>query len=212
MSFGKSAGTDELVYFMPIKETQSPQTIEEIIEAAPELEEVRSQVLMSEQELIQSIAIHKNIHTRPISKKEYDDFVYMLKNQETLDGKPLFQFELSALAKVIKENFEKFSPSTELSPVIEDNLNETMHMDSAFKMKFEAKADELRSPYITQKADEVPHLYSPSEKVQLKSKGLAFLSLASASVSQPEVTATPKQRIRENFIHPMLKYGLIKRK
>ncbi len=217
--FGKLTFIDspDTKIFVPVKEaiTTAVETSEQVATGDPYAQTtwddpVFNPYLLSKEELKNEIAQHKELHLRPMSNTEYNSYVKMLKDQRDQTGKDLFKYQLAAIARVIKENFDKFFPQVELDYQVGANLDWHQEVNGVLFPQYEEALDKYRGPFVIAKAEEVAQLYSTEERARLRSLGVAFLGEKFSSLSDVEVTKRTTKKFK--YQHPMLKYNLIRGK
>lgn len=223
--FGNLGNKDYVSYTPTVEEKLTPEQVSAIILArgGGDLNIIEYSAdrgpavpIVTEGTLEERLQLDKMRHIRPMSQKEYDDLLFVLKTKELKDHTPVYQYELSAIAKVIKENFAKFLPKTELDAVVDDYFYEIVNLDPAFNQRFEDALIKYRDPFALFKAEDKFSLYTAEEKNFLKSQGIAFINYSPEVIQAVEtvniINKATKAISKEAYIHPMLRYGLIKGK
>lgn len=174
--------------------------------------------LITPDQLKNEIGVYSAQHTRPISDKEYAQFLEMLKSGKDNYGNPLYGYQKSAIARVLKENTLKYFPSLTLDPVIETALKDTTELNNALRSLYHEALEKFRDTFVTTKATDMENLYSPEEINRLRGMAIAFVGENYKSYETPEVMVATRQitaarsYVKEGFQHPMLRYNLINKK
>ena len=174
--------------------------------------------LMSVSEMKKQIAIGKEFHKRPMSDLEYNHLVSLLQNQKDATGNLLYKHDLAAIARVIKENFEKFFPSLSLDYNVSNSLEFHQEVDHILIDMYDEAVNKYRQPFSTTTAEEVKSNYTPDEIVRLRNLGVAFTTGKYAVYDTVETLLVESGDIsRDSFVkrsfqHPLLKYNLLKGK
>lgn len=201
--------------------TVNPEDISQTIENSSEsllLDPVEDFKLESPQSLKNEIAQYKELHLRPMSQSEYSRLVKTLKDQVSETGAALYRYQVGAIARVIKENFEKWFPSVELDYQVNASLEHLYEIDHILKTQYHETLEKYRDAFTSSTAEEVAALYTDEEKKRLRGLGMAFLGdkwkyldLPLLKDTKKEVSAPFKFNAPE-YQHPMLKQGLLKSK
>lgn len=167
------------------------------------------------EQLKNNINLSKELHLRPMSDSEYNQYLNMLVTGRDVYGKNLFKHELAGIARVIKENFLKFMPSTTLDPQVDRSLEFHAEIDPLLGNLYLDSLDKYRDVFTTTRAEEVMDLYTVDEKKRLRGIGLAFTDPKFSMLDEmnPEAQEMVVKKVETlNYAHPMLKYNLIKGK
>jgi hypothetical protein len=197
---------EQVKIFTPVKEAQQFTTVtsEQLLDVAPtefiQPETIKSLPLHSKQSLLSSIETASILHKRPMADSEYDSFLDMIKTGQDFKGNIIFNYQKAALARIIKENYIKFFPQSILDNEVTLNLSETLNLSLIMKDNYEAALNNYRETFIKNKAEDVFEKYSPEEKQRFKLLGIAFTG------SDIEISK------KLMYTHPMLRYGLIRKK
>lgn len=217
MSTVSSGGGGFQPVFIKLTSPELTQSSEGTALNEPTWQETIQYNLFTAQELKNEIAQEKQFHLRPISDNEYSQILTMLKTGKDQYGKSLYQYQKAALARVVKENVEKWFPDLLLDEAFDEALKSHESIDSALRSLYLEALEGYRDPYITTKAEEVVNLYNPEEVQRLRSQGIAFLdesfkNYESIKTFGPNPLPIPESYVKKSFQHPMLKYNLVKGK
>lgn len=209
---------DQVVYF-PIKGdlVTGPKGSIDVIETIQPGSIAHSQLgqgfVITPEALKQDIEMHKDLHIRPMSDHEYEDLFMIIQTNQTKDGQTIFSHERAAIARIIKENFSKFFPDVTLDNIVIEAMNEITEIDAVMREKYFEALNKWRESFITKSAEDVFTYYTPEEKKRLKEKGIAFLDLKIEEDIPKDIKPPIKPSMATStYIHPMIKYGLIKGK
>ena len=182
--------------------------VEEMQEIVPDF------YLFTPTQLKNEISIASQFHIRPMSDREYNQYLEMIRTQVDPKGMQLFKHDIAAIARIIKENYLKYFPTTQLDPLIENTLKLHYEIRDVLKTTYEEALESFREPFVVTKAEEVESLYTPDEIQRLRSLGLSFNEEKFSAYDQVRtmLPSTPVSLNKKAYEHPMLKYNLLKGK
>ena len=233
----------DVVEQIPVKLTPKiplvEQTAKEIIDVTDEPEFHFEELLYGP---LQAEEISKNLaqsHQRPLSNSEYQHLLDLLDRGYHLDTQaPVYDHEKAAIALVVNGNFLKFYGDYVQDPLIRDAFQVAGTLTKAFAPDV-SQAQMKLTDQLRVKAESVPEKYTDSEKVDLKTRGIAFANLVAkpepekitlVSPDAPEMMPTKTIETRASSLqhpmahmarreaikqvtktpaHPMLSFGLI---
>lgn len=168
-------------------------------------------------ENIESITSYSvNEHLRPISGKEYEKLINILKTSfDPETNEPVYLFERGAIARVLFENYKKFAPDVSIDTIVNETINELVKLPYAFRDKHIAAWEKWKLPFkVAAESSKYRDLYSAEEKLDLAERGIAFKSLLEKKMTLPEPVVAPVIETipLPSNVHPMLKLGLVRRR
>jgi hypothetical protein len=170
--------------------------------------------IFTPEELKNAITMGKAFHLRPMSDAEYNSNINALKTQRNYQGRQLLKYELAALARVVKENFEKFYPKVALDYEVDNSLEFHFELDSIFTDTYNDVVEQLRGVYATSTAEESLNSYTLPEKKRLRATGTAFVGPTFKMLDEMEAAQTLLKSVEGKTVyqHPLLKYNMLKGK
>ena len=187
----QGADFGELVTFMPIKAwtpvaTQSSATVVDV--SLEQVDPTKTGALtFAPEQLKKDMESSAHFHQRKLTSEEYDKYLEALKTTKNELGQDLYKYELAALARALKENFHKFAPDVTLDAIIETRFMEASELDPVFRDRYLETVEKYRGKFNT--APLIKTMVEPDSK---------------------DPYDAPKKA--DKYIHPMLRYGLVKRK
>lgn len=162
-------------------------------------------------ELSNEIALYRKQHLRPMSDYEYNQYLQMIKEKKTLSGKQLFNHDVAAIARVVKENYDNFFPGATLDPAITNMISYHTEIDELLKDRYYDSLQRYRDAFVSQKATDVPDLYTNEEKTRLKSLGIVDIPLSNEKMTTTSMPGSSDRVLKQTQnAHPMLRYNLLK--
>lgn len=208
MGFGKSYSSGgDLVYYQPIKPTPISQTTSAEDAAENPIEEETWSTPITMESLVKQMVAQMAPHKRPISSKEYDKWLEIIKTGKGPDGKIYYEDETSALAIVVLKNFAQFFPDLTVDPAFEAEATKAYTLSTDFKDIFSKNLSAWNMVLSAKTPEETANLYTDLEKLDMKKQGIAFLDFDSQKPKQNSVPPKVQEIVRSaHFSHPLLRY------
>lgn len=151
MKFGKvmNYNEEDPVYIKLTPEDQVDESnteADELLEHEYDIVNDYSSSFITREQLPRFIQACSELHKRPMNSDEYSALMKIIESGE-YQGEFAPHYVVLAAARIIKENFRKFNPSTTLS-LVDQILENTFDLQRAYEEHYQNMLDNFRSPFL----------------------------------------------------------------